>query len=184
MNQRRHILSTVLVLFVFALGACRQEPVEPALPVDDDAPITTDRERYTPEDFGDYVRYTVRVTYTNTTGASVYLDPCSVTPPPPHYRVEHFDGDSWGYGYTDFCNSGPGVPPAAEVEAGESFTDTLTLDAYRIPDRYPQLGTDFVPGVSRFVFSIVASVDENGVANDDFLPLEQRVSNAFELRAP
>lgn len=183
MGRRRQFLFGMLVL-AFLLGACRQEPVELALPVDDDTSITTDRERYTPEDFGDYVRYTIEVTYTNTTGASVYLAPCSSTPPPPHYWLEHFDGDSWGYGYTGFCNSGPGTPPATEVEAGETFTDTLTLDAYRIANRYPQLGTDFVTGVSRFVFDVVASVDDEGIANYDPLPLEQRVSNAFELRAP
>ena len=130
------------------------------------------------------MRYTVEVSYTNTTGASVYLAPCSFTPPPPNFKLEHFDGDSWEYGYTGFRNSGPGVPPAAEVEAGETFTDTLTLDAYRIPNRYPQLGTDFVTGVSRFVFDIVTSVDDQGVASGDLLPLAQRVSNAFELEAP
>jgi hypothetical protein len=188
MSRRRYSLFTTLVVLVFTLGACRQEAVVPALPVDADAPITTDRERYTPEDFGNYVTYTIEVSYTNTTDESVYLVPCSGTPPPPARQLERFDGGQWQFNYRPFCRTGPGPVPATEVEPNEGFTADLILDIYttRTPENYgyPLLGTDIMTGVNRFVFDIVASVDENGVANGDLLPLEQRVSNAFELRVP
>ncbi len=187
MGRRRQFLFGMLVL-VFLLGACRQEPVELSLPVDDDASITTDRERYTPEDFGDYVRYPIKVSYTNTTGESVYLVPCSGTPPPPAHHLERFDAGQWRFNYRPFCRTGPGPVPATEVAPNEGFTADVTLDVYtsRTPENYghPLLGTDIMAGVNRLVFDIVASVDKEGIANDDPLPLEQRVSNAFELRAP
>lgn len=188
-GPRRRFRSGLLVLALLAVFAgCRQEPVEPALPVDEDAPITTDRERYTSEDFGNYVTYTIEVSYTNTTDESIYLLPCSGTPPPPARQLERFDGGQWQFNYRPFCRTGPGPVPATEVEPNEGFTADLILDIYttRTPENYgyPLLGTDIMTGVNRFVFDIVASVDENGVANGDLLPLEQRVSNAFELRAP
>lgn len=154
---------------------------ETPLPVDDDAPIATDRERYTPEDFGDYVTYTVRASYTNTTGESVYLAPCGYEPP--LYGLERFDGDAWrtsGYGIA--C---PAVPaPAVEVAPGGTFDTTIEIAASRAPNAFPQFGTDLVPGVHRFVFAVVTGVDDEGFPNDDLLPLEQRVSNALELSAP
>lgn len=187
MRQRR-LMSTMLVLSAFVLGACRQEAVVPALPVNDDAPITTDALRYTPEDLGDYVRYTVEVSYTNTSEKSVYLVPCSDTPPPPAYQLERFDGGEWRFNYLPTCRTGPTPIPATEVKSGEGFTTDLTLEVYtaRTPENYgdPLLGTDIMAGVNRFALYIAASVDDEGYAVDDLLPLEQRVSNAFELRAP
>lgn len=100
MGRRRHSPFIMSVLLVFTLGACRQEAVKPQLPVDTDAPITTDHERYTPEAFGDRVSYTVAPTYTNTTEASVYLVPCGFEMPV--YKLERFDGESWqrsSFGY-------------------------------------------------------------------------------------
>ncbi len=181
MGQRFRIGALVSILLVLLLGACRQEPVVPALPPDDDAPITTDRERYTPEDFGDYVRYTVKTSYTNPTQASVYLAPCGYEPPSDY--LERFDGETWRA--STFNHPCPAVPaPAVEVVPGGTFDATLTLDASRSPNAEPGFGTDLVPGVHRFVFAVVSGVDEEGFANDNLLPLEQRVSNAFELRAP
>ncbi len=181
MGWRKYLLSTILVLLVFLLEACRPEPVVPQLPVDEDAPITTDRERYTPDDFGDYVRYTVTATYSNTTDESVYLIPCGFEPPV--YSLERFDGNTWRKsGYSLAC---PAVlAPSVEVASGTSLSATLQLDAFRLPNSYPQLGSDLMPGVHRLVFAITASVDDEGFANDELLPLEQRVSNAFELQAP
>ncbi len=152
------------------------------LPEDDDAPIATDKERYTPEDFGDYVRYTIKATYTNPTEKSVYLAPCGFEPP--DYRLQRFTDNAWqASDYATVC-AGVGGVPATEIQPDESFTVTLTLDAFRSANVFPQLGIDLVPGVHRFNFSIVASVDDAGVADNDLLPLEQRVSNAFELEAP
>lgn len=156
--------------------------------VGDGPPIETDRQSYTPEAFDDHLRYTIEVSYTNTTGASVYLVPCSVTPPPPLFRLEHFDAGRWRSNYHPVCRTGPGPIPATEVKPNEGFTTDVTLDVYtfRTPENYgyPLLGTDIMAGVNRLVFDIVASVDEQGVANDDPLPLEQRVSNTFFLEAP
>lgn len=55
MRRRRCFLSAISVLTVFMLGACRQEPDALKLPVDDDAPVMTDRVRYAPEVFDNYV---------------------------------------------------------------------------------------------------------------------------------
>lgn len=55
MGRRRCFPPTMSVLAVFMLGACRQEPVALKLPVNDDAPVMTDRARYAPEVFDDYV---------------------------------------------------------------------------------------------------------------------------------
>jgi hypothetical protein len=182
MGRHRQILSVLIVLLTVTLGACRQETVVPALPIDDDAPIRTDNERYTPEDFGDYVRYTLETTYTNTTGRGVYLIPCGFDPP--LYGLERFDGETWrASGYSLAC---PAVPaPTVEVSPGESFSATLDLSAFRSPNAFPQLGTYLVPGVHRLVFLISSEPSEEGLRDqDDLLPLEQRVSNAFELEAP
>lgn len=188
MGRQFRVRTSVLVVLVLALGACRQEAVAPQLPEDNDAPITTDRERYTPEYIDDYVTYTVEVSYTNTTDKSVYLVTCGGTPPSPVYQLERFDGDRWRFNYFPICRTGPFLVPATEVKPGEGFTTDLTIVVYttRTPENYgvPLLGTDIMVGVNRLVFHIVASVDEDGVANDDLLPLHQRVSNAFELKVP
>lgn len=64
----------------------------------------------------------------------------------------------------------------------------MILDVYtsRTPENYgyPFLGTDIEPGVNRIVLELVSNVDDEGIATDGLLPLEQRVSNAFVLEAP
>ena len=188
MRRRRCSPSTTSVLTVLMLRACRQEPVAPKLPVDDDAPVTTDRARYAPEVFDNYVRYTINVGYTNTTAARVYLAPCSTTPPPPDYQLERFNEGRWQFNYRPTCQTGPGPIPATEVRPGEGSTVTLTVDVYtsRTPENhgYPLHGTDIMLGVNRVVLALAGNVDDEGFATGDLLPLEQRVSNAFELSAP
>lgn len=80
-QKRGRIGLAVAVMTV--LGACRQGGTEVQLPVDDSAPVATDQKRYVPEvssDHGDYVRYTINVSYTNANATSVYLVPCSKVP--------------------------------------------------------------------------------------------------------
>lgn len=183
MRQQRMFPFVVSSFFlVVGLGACRQVPVDPVLPVDEDAPIRTDRERYTPEDFGDYVRYTLEATYTNATDENVHLIPCGFEPP--LYGLERFDGERWvATSYAQVC---PAVPaPTVAVAPGERFSTTLDLSGFRLPNAFPQFGTDLVPGVHRVVFIISTQPnEEGGFELDELLLLEQRVSNAFELRAP
>jgi len=156
------------------------------LPEDNDAPITTDAVRYSAEAFGDdSVLYTVKATYTNTTHASVYLAPCGYEPSV--YGLERFEGGDWRRtALGPPCPAVGGVPDT-EVKPGESSTATLTIYGSRLPDTFPEFGIDLLPGVHRLVFVITSTRregDADVVGEDDLLPLEQRVSNAFELKAP
>lgn len=177
----RFPLLAALTLVIFT-SACRQG-AEPKLPADDDAPITTDALRYTPEDLGDYLRYTLEASYTNSTDASVYLSPCGFEPPV--YGLERFEDGSWQpTAGGPPCPSVGGVPDT-EVAPGQSFSTTLTLYAFRLPNAYPQLGTDLAPGVHRLTFVVTSTeTGDELIGEHDLLPLEGRVSNAFELRAP
>ncbi len=191
MTWQKHLKVGLVVAAIMALGACRQEKTV-QLPQDNDAPVTTDKTSYTPEhlnDHGEYVSYTISVSYKNTTAKSVYLAPCGVTPPPPDYQLEHYDAGKWTFNIRPTCRTGPGRNPiAAEIKPGEGFSGDLVIDAYtsRTPENYgyPLIGTDIEVGVNRVVLDLFASVDDEGVAVGELLPPLQRVSNAFVLETP
>lgn len=156
------------------------------LPEDEDAPIVTDAVRYTPQVSADAVTYTVEATYTNNTNATVYLSPCGYEPPV--FGLERLEGGSWNHRTVigGLCPGVGGVPDT-ELKPGESFTTTLDISASIPSPATPLFGVDLLPGVHRLRF-VVANTESNGdadvVEGDELLPLEQRVSNAFELRAP
>ena len=190
MTWQKHVKVGLVVAAIMALGACRQgETVQ--LPQDNNVLVTTDKTSYTPEhlnDHGEYVSYTIKMSYTNSTATSVYLVPCSSVPPPPDYQLERYDADKWVFDYAPICRTGPSNPPATEIKPGQGFSSNLTLDAYtsRTPENYgyPLLGTDIEVGVNRIALALVVAVNDQGVAVGELLPLEQRVSNAFVLETP
>lgn len=85
-----------------------------------------------------------------------------------------------------FCDAVGGVPDT-ELEPGESFTATLDISASIPSPAEQQFGIDLLPGVHRLSF-VVTNTESTGdadvIAEDELLPLEQRVSNAFELEVP
>lgn len=168
--------------FIFTLTRI---PDATELPKDEDAPIKTDAERYAPTVGDQIAGYTVRTTYTNTSGESVYLVPCGFEPP--LFTLERLEAGIW---HTVFgggpCPAVGGVPDT-EVKPGESFSATLDLSASVPAPSTPLFGVELIPGVHRLRFVIIKSPrqgngDEPGL--DDLLPEEQRVSNAFWHEAP
>lgn len=180
MFRFRWVFAALLLLVI--LSACRQPPPALERPVAAATPFTTDREHYTPRVRGGVLVYTLQVSYTNRTGSSVYLLPCGFDAPA--YDVGRLEEGQWADGFYGLAC--PAVfAPALEVPPGGRFATTLTLQASSDPSGPFRFGTGLATGVYRFAFQARTRVTKGGAADlGALLPLEARVSNAFELRAP
>lgn len=172
MGRRKRFLFGMLVLLLpMMLGGCRHEQVASALPVDDNAPIKTDRASYTLRVEGPYAFFKPTATYVNRTNVQVYIEVCGTDQP--FFGLEKLVGGRWesvelavGYGCTSELIHHE-VPPGGRFV--QSF-GSVFLDA-----------TDSLEGMYRMVWiGVKATPDQYDVP----LPKPQRVSNAFELKVP
>jgi hypothetical protein len=120
--------------------------------------------------------------YANRTGASVYLVNCGGHVPP-YLERRGEDGawkGEWG-GVELSCLSAPVI-----IEDGAVFRDTLWVYAgLRGSNNYPQFRRDDMSGTYRLRWDrALRSFDANRSGFGPALPLEARISNAFELKQP
>lgn len=166
--------TSIAVLVLLALAGCT-DPAGP--PWNGDAPIRTDRSEYAVT--RDAVGWHTRIiwTFTNPTDQTVSVVGCRRTTPP---KLQKWDGlewvDAW-YPVVLLCLGEP-----VHVAASATYTDTLDFFAgFPGSKVYPQLEVDALAGTYRMVWFPLLNYDQDNVTGDP-LPLEQRVSNAFEMR--
>jgi hypothetical protein len=150
------------------------------LPVE--APLQTDRLVYQLQrDSGGHVRVEIPFTYHNTTGETVYLVNCRGAVPP---SLEKWQAGQWVVAWTPvllMCLSHPIV-----IESDVVYSDTLRVSAARQgSNEYPQFEVPDLEGTYRLVWPMpVHEYDFDNPPSGRPLPLESRISNNFELRAP
>jgi hypothetical protein len=113
----------------------------------------------------------LQLSYTNHLNRAVIVPACH-TPAPP--SIQKLVGDEWVDVYLPImllCYTPPLVIPARTTH---HFP--FTMSASRLPNSAPRLDVAELPGTYRLVW-LVAPRD-----GDSALPLEQRISNTFELR--
>jgi hypothetical protein len=119
--------------------------------------------------------------YENRTGGAVYLVNCNGFVPP--YLERKVDGKwrlEWGPGENG-CLSPPVI-----IAAGQSYADTLGVHAPVFgSNAQPQFRGPDIDGIYRLRWDrALSSFDPNRQPFGRELPLELRVSNTFELKAP
>lgn len=172
MGRRKRFLFGMLVLLLpMMLGGCRRQQVASELPVDDNSPIKTDRASYTLRVESPYAFFEPTATYVNRTNAPVYVEVCGTWQP--FFGLEQLVGEHWesvelavGYGCTSELIYHEVPPGGRFVQTFES----IFFDA-----------TDVLEGMHRMVWMGVKATPNQ---YDVSLPKPQRVSNAFELKAP
>jgi hypothetical protein len=117
--------------------------------------------------------YTVQfqLAYTNHHNRAVIVPACHSPAPP---SMQKLIGDEWVDVYLPvmlMCHTPPLVIPARSTHQFH-----FTMSASRLPNSAPRLDVAEIPGTYRLVW-LVAPRDGNAG-----LPLEQRISNSFELR--
>jgi hypothetical protein len=138
------------------------------------------------------LRTVVQVTFTNQTAGPVLLRPCTVLSPEPHagtlfYVLQKEHAAEWLRAHDPDCRLSP-APRRVLVKPGGEYVDRLVLWHDLRPRFSPRLETSRPAGVYRFVFDAWAvpqgSGENAGAAAGTLLPLEQRVSNPFEIEEP
>ena len=142
--------------------------------------IRTDRARYVLADSGGIARLTIPLSYRNDTDRPVYLPTCRGVQPP---RLEKKVGDRWIVAYAPIVSFCMGVP--LSIRPGDSFNYTMRIVAGMPGTTYaPRFIVSEVPGTYRVLWEVFAGVQGDArqpVPVKDLLPLEQRISNEFQL---
>ncbi len=133
------------------------------------APIQTDSSVYHVRTAGGY-QATIVLTYTNPTAAPVYIASCGGPHPP---LIEKWENGEWVTAYN------PPVPlcysPPVEIQPGQAYTYTYRVIVGLPADNaYPKFQVSEIPGTYRLRWLLRGP--------DAPLPLEQTISNTFELR--
>jgi hypothetical protein len=116
------------------------------------------------------------VTYQNASAERRFLDTCDKRPP--RWHLEKQVGAAWVPAYEPACTLvAPEHPPT--IAPGASRTDTLVVVDHG--SDLPHFTGGAIPGTYRVVYAVSAE-GEPGTSQQ--LPLNQRVSNEFEIRAP
>ena len=166
------------------LGCSRSGPGEPGLATQDHAaegaPIQTDRAEYTLSFTPQLAELSIGVRYVNRTGGRVYLETCH-TPHPP--VLEKRVGSEWVVAYRPAVLRCLGQPVV--IRAGETYDYTFKVVAGRPgTNNFPQFEVAEIPGTYRLVWGLLDTwnPDGPGPGLGRLLPLEQRVSNEFQIR--
>lgn len=141
-------------------------------------PIRTDAAVYTLETIGDFWTGRIPIEYENRGNRTWYLVNCGGLY---GWRLEKWVGERWEAAY------GPVLPlclsPAIRIEPAETLSDTLHVDAgHPGTNTAPQFAFPDPAGTYRVVLETLSSYDERRYPFGALIPLDQRVSNAFELR--
>lgn len=174
MNQ--NLYTAAALLTVALTSACGTPDILQSADVG--TPIRTDSAVYhvrTTEYFHDL---TIEATYTNLTGKTVYIPGCHSPDPP---VLEKWQEDKWVTAYAPvvlLCLGSPVI-----IGAGDVYAYTYRISAARTPNTSPRFEVAELPGTYRLVWRILSTWTphgpEPGLGKE--LPLEQRISNTFEI---
>ncbi|MGH7483948.1 MAG: hypothetical protein ACRELV_17495 [Longimicrobiales bacterium] len=166
--------TTAATILLAALAACTAGNSDIDAPPMGDEPIRTGRQVY---GFDGSNTITISATYTNDTGATVWLPRCGYEPP--SWTLERQEDDAWVPAYAPVCLM-VYAPPVA-VEPGESVTHGLEVHGPDI-DAEPRL-REPIDGTYRLVYAINDADDpgQGGGPQPEALPTERRVSNGFRI---
>jgi hypothetical protein len=174
-------MKTALLLpaCLLSFAACGDSTSGPAGPLDlsGDPPIRTSADEYVLETTSIEWRTEIPITYFNPSHESYFLANCGGSY---FYRLEKWVEDDWVFAW------GPFLPlclsPVIRIEPGESFADTLWVSS-GFPDvnYYPKFRFENPAGRYRVVIEALSEYDEDRYPFGPLIPLERRVSNAFQL---
>lgn len=177
--MRRIRVAGLVVVGVATVAGCGSVgPLE--LDRDGEPLLRTDRTSYTlrPTDRG--VEFSLPFTFVNRTGGRVYLVNCHGAYA---HRLEKAAGNEWIGAWSPvlpLCLSPPIV-----IETGDTFADTLHIFGGDPSENVaPEFRVEEIDGLYRLVWSARSSYDPDAQGFGELLPLEQRISNAFELEDP
>jgi hypothetical protein len=142
-----------------------------------EAPIRTDKQEYSVvRTSNSTVRFTIKTIYTNRSQDTVYLPGCPYPSPP---VLEKKVGDKWVVLYEQFepmCRRDP-LP----VKPGETYPHTLDISIFPTGSN---MGPQLNPGIKEIAgtYRIVRRIQRDYRASSPLLPLDERISNEFELK--
>lgn len=122
------------------------------------------------------VEVTIDYTFSNQTGYTVYLPNCRGGY---FYRLERLEGGAWVSAWNPdqfLCLSEP-----ITIEAGQTFSDTIRIWGTQGDPAFERVNAG---GTFRIVWAGAVTAYAEGPLSEALLPLEHRVSNAFELLSP
>jgi hypothetical protein len=126
--------------------------------------------------FGDLVGH-VDYTFTNETGATVYVVNCQGQF---HLWLEQWDGTKWVSAWSAFVPECLSLPIV--LEPRQTFEDTVFIwSGCPASDLYPELDCDNPDGIYRIVWEDALSSYQDALPFGRQIPLVYRVSNSFEL---
>jgi len=168
---------TWLWLLLAASPGCR----EPLAPRSGTAPIQTDAAVYQLEAGSTGYAATIEFVFTNPRQAAVYVVNCGGIAPPGLEKSVH---GAWIRAWSAIvpqCLSPPIV-----IAAGQEYHGKLNLLAgYPTNNVYPKFDTPHIAGEYRLVwYGVFSSYDHRAYPFGEELPLEERISDPFTLRAP
>lgn len=169
-------------LILVAVAACDDTALGPgdgSLDLSADPPIRTSAETYVLERDAIGWSVVIPITYINESRGPYYLVNCGGSY---SFWLERWMGDRWVYAWS------PTLPaclsPVIRIESGATFPDTLWIFAgFPRTKNHPQFVFDDPGGRHRFVIEALSSYDEEVYPFGPLIPLERRVSNAFQLVA-
>lgn len=180
MHNTNVVMGTVCAVAML-LAACREGPAEPSDVVrDQDALFQTDSLQYAIADNGSLLTVDIGVTFTNSTGAPVYIVNCNGAT---GFVLERRNGSRWDTMYSPVLPAC--LSPPIVVEAGASRRDVVrVLAGYPGSNVRPQFSTRDLSGEYRVVWTaFLRSYDpRNGSGTP--LPASSATSNRFVLVAP
>lgn len=147
-------------------------------PRDAAAAFQTDQLSYTLSSTRSGLEGKITFVFTNPTSAPVYIVNCRGAT---SLRLEKQSGDTWVPAWSPvipLCLSAPVV-----VQPGQQYSGVVHVSAgHPSNNLYPKFVLDPVPGVYRIVWAdVLRTYDDQAYPFGEPLPLEQRVSNRFQL---
>lgn len=182
--------STTAMVLVLLLSACSHGLVDlraddgraqadPTISFRDAAAFQTDSLSYTLVSAAHGLEGKIAFVFTNPTSAPVYIVNCRGATA---LRLEKRSGDRWVPAWS------PVIPlclsPPIVVQPGQQYAGVVhVFGGHPSTNMHPQFVVDPVPGVYRIVWTdVLRTYNDRGNPFGEPLPLEQRVSNRFQLR--
>lgn len=182
----------ISIVTALALVGCRpllteptprpQMPVEVHAPMPSDGSLETDRDVYTAscrgEGYAKVCKFTLVMTYTNQTDATIYFEHCGPDSTTPIYGFQELMEEESAYNAAWACT---GQDRSVRVLPGEKRTDTLEVWG---PNSYDgEMGKPFgvLEGRLQVSYDAYTCADEYEACA---LPDEVATSNLFDVRLP
>jgi hypothetical protein len=174
----RHFVRSICLLGSAAMiGACGGSAplgLEQQILLPSAAPTQTDRAVYHVRTTGSTHEFTMKLTFTNPTSERVFIPACRMPAVP---VIEKWVAGDWVTAYRPVELRCLGVEV---IEAGATYTVTYHVVAAHVPNTFPRFEVPEIPGTYRLVWNAFRLMTPGGDLRDQ-LPLEQRLSNTFQL---